>query len=259
MESVPLPATPSALVRLLKKLHRAFRGRTKLPVRRGIEITQRRQIALHHLHLVALVAAPQHGVGRRRLIGHRRFVVRLVAGHVVCRAIRHDRVAAVQFVQRALARNAVRAQAVRLLEGLDRRRRLTGIASVDASVVIAQLKQPRLQIVNVLAAVALVQRAVAAGRSRRGRRLAASAQFFECACARRAVRRQPVPVLERNQRVLRLRAEYAVRHAAEVVQLNQPLLQSVNVVARHADAQRARLIRVRRRHRTGCVFRIRGI
>ena len=77
--------------------------------------------------------------------------------------------------------------------------------------------------------------------------------------SRRAVRRQPVPVLERNQRVLRLRAEYAVRHAAEVVQLNQPLLQSVNVVARHADAQRARLIRVRRRHRTGCVFRIRGI
>lgn len=76
---------------------------------------------------------------------------------------RHDRVAAVQFVQRALARKAIRAQAVRLLEGLDRRRRLAGIASVDAPVVIAQLKQPRLQIVNVLAAVALVQRAVAAG------------------------------------------------------------------------------------------------
>ena len=241
-------------VRLLEELDRALRSRAELPVRRGAQIAQRRQIALHHFHLIALVAAPQHGVRRLRLIGRLRLV-----GDVVVGRLRRNRIAAVQLVHRALARYAVRAQPVRLLEGLDRRRRLAGIAPVDAPVVIAQFKQPRLQGVYVLARVALAHGAVAARLSRRGGRFAASVQLLERACARRTVRRQAVSALECRQRVLRLRAEYAVRHAAQIVQLDQPLLQGVNVVARHADRQRARLIRVRRRHRAGRIFRAGGI
>ena len=65
--------------------------------------------------------------------------------------------------------------------------------------------------------------------------------------------------MERRQRGLRFRSEYAVRDAAEIIQLNQPFLQSVNVVARHADGQRARLIRIGGRHRAGGIFRIGGI
>ena len=240
-------------VGFLEELDRALRARAELAVRLGGKIPKAHQILLQDEHFAVFVAAAQRRKAARLREDHVALVRAAAGGHGI---------AAFEHALRTLARDAVRAEAVGHLEGGHGRGRLLGKPTVDAARIVAQLKQARLQEIDIFAAVALAQRDRAGGHGRgrdAGRRLAALGNLLERRRAGAAVGGQAVVLLEGHDGVLRLLAVYAVRHARQIAQLDEAFLQGVNVVARHAQGKRTRLLGIGRRDGVVGVARAGGI
>ena len=249
----PRDAVRRETVGLLEELHRPVRSGAELSVR-CLHIAQGNQLLLQRRDAASAVAFTHGGEVFRR---DRCAALRLQR---LCAACGHSP-AAVQLLQRALARDAVCRQAVSPLERAHGLRRLRAVAAVDAPRVIPQLEELRLQEIDVLPAVALVHGRRHGGH-RRGRRaggLAAAVQLAPGGRCGGAVRREAVGPLIGHQGLLGLHAEDAVRHPVEIAQLDKPLLQGIDVVARHAQGKPAAFVRVRHGDGIPAVFGRRGV